>query len=125
MQFLHLSIQSAVEGLLGGLDQWEGPVVARAPEVVVVDGPEHDAAETLLAHVHRLVLHGRQIVVADPLVSLVRVGPHLPGVLPHDVPVILVDGLADLVIRQVTVLSRAFALKFNELVINTLHFDTK
>lgn len=45
--------------------------------IVVVDGPEHDPAESLLAHVDGLVLHGCDVVIADPLLTFVSVGTDL------------------------------------------------
>ena len=51
--------------------------MAGAPEVVVVDGPEHDAAEALLADVDGLVGHGVHVVVANPQLVLVGVGADL------------------------------------------------
>ena len=41
-------------GLLGRLDQRVRLARAPAAEVIVVDRPEHDAAQTVVAHVFRL-----------------------------------------------------------------------
>ena len=41
-------------GLLGGLDERVRLSGAAAAEVVVVDGPEHDASQPVVAHVLRL-----------------------------------------------------------------------
>ena len=108
--YSHLCVDLAVERLLGRLDEGEGLVVARAPEVVVVDRPEHDAAEALLADVDGLVLHGVDVVVADPEVVLVRVGAGDAGVGPLHGPLLVLDALADLVVGEVAVLLGALAL---------------
>jgi hypothetical protein len=68
-----LLVDAGVQGLLGRLDEVEGSVMAGATEVVVVDRPEHDAAEALFADVDGLVHDGAGVVVAHPLIVLVRV----------------------------------------------------
>ena len=109
----------AVHRLLGRLYEWVGGLAAGAPEVVVVQGPEHNPAQTLLRHVERL-LHGDvDVVEADPLVALVGVGPHDPREGSLDVPAPLDDVDADLVVGQVAVLLGARPLKYNSFVIIT------
>ena len=74
----------AVERLLGGLDEGERPLAARTPEVVVIDGPEHDSAHALLHDVVRLLPNHVLVVVADPEAALVSVGTHFAGIGRHD-----------------------------------------
>lgn len=51
---VHRWQSDAVEGGLGGLDERIFPSGALAPEIVVVDRPEHDAAQVVVHHVLRL-----------------------------------------------------------------------
>jgi hypothetical protein len=87
MSFLRLegSLLS-VEGLLGRLDEREWPFAASAPEVVVVDGPEHDATHAFLYYVVGLLADHVLVVVADPEVVLVSVGTDLTRICCDDVP---------------------------------------
>jgi len=71
-----LSVDSGIKGLLGGLNELERPLMARASEIVIVDRPEHNSAQALLADVDGLVHDGAGVVVAHPLVVLVGVGAH-------------------------------------------------
>lgn len=65
---------------------------AGALEVVGVDGPDHDAAETELLGVRRLQAEGDVVIVANPHVVPEHVGD-LVGLLPHDLPKSLFGGL--------------------------------
>ena len=82
-----------------------------APEVVVIDRPEHDAAEPVLRDVLGLAPCDRLVVVADPLVALVRVRAHRFRVGLHHRPVVAVlQAGADLVVRQVALFACRIAL---------------
>ena len=87
----------SVERLLGRLDEREGSDGACGPEVVVVDGPEHDAAQALLGDVVALLPSHVLVVVAYPqAVAVVGVGAHLAGVGELHLPVVVLDAGANL-----------------------------
>lgn len=84
-------------GLLGSLDQGIRLAAARATEVIVIDGPEHDATQPVGDHIFRLLAHNVLIIVANPLVAPVGIGSHHIGIGLHHSPVgILLECLTDL-----------------------------
>ena len=70
---LDLRVDAGIQGRLGRLDEGERSVVTRAAKVVVVYGPEHDAAQALLHGEECFVLHCSHVIVAHPEVAVVRV----------------------------------------------------
>lgn len=96
----------------GGFNQRIRFAVAQAPEVVVVNRPEHDAAEILLDHKLRLLPDDVLVVVADPLIAAVRVRTERVGIRLHYRPigVFLLQTLTDFVIGEVAFLARRITL---------------
>lgn len=64
----NVSFQAFVDGVHQGV-----AFTAQSLEVVHVDGPDHGASVLLLLDEIDLVLHARDVLVTDPLRSLVRV----------------------------------------------------
>jgi hypothetical protein len=100
----------AIEGLFGGLNQWEWPSTTSPTKVVVIDRPEHDAAEGLLVDKVSLLTNDGLIVETDPKVVLVSIWAHYTGVGGFHLPTILfLHGLTHLVVGQVAILLGTFS----------------
>jgi len=85
-------------GFLGSLDKRIWLSVAGAAEIIVVDGPEHNAAQSLGHHIFGLLAHDSLIIVAHPLIASVGIGTHNIGIRLHHSPLgVVLEGLADLV----------------------------
>jgi len=72
--------------------------------------PEHNATHAFFDNVVSLLPHHIFVVIADPEVALVSVGPDLAGVGGDHLPVVLFDAVADFVVGQVAVLLGVLAL---------------
>ena len=74
--------------------------MAPAPEVVVVDRPKHDPSQVLLVHVPGFQPDDIFVVVAYPLVTLVRVRAHRLWIRLNHFPLVrLRQPLADLPVK--------------------------